>query len=378
MLLSREQLEDREYELLAPYAVHARDSRGREYNETEDPRRTCFQRDRDRIIHCRTSRRLNDKTQVVQHGDHFRSRLTHTLEVTQVSRDISRTIRLNEDLSEAIALAHDLGHTPSGHAGEAVLNNIMKQYGDGFEHNEQSLRVVTALERIHPDFAGLDLTWEIRDGLNKHRTSFDNPQSNDNLMPSLEAQVVNIADEIAYLCHDTDDGLRAGILHLPNLLKDLNLLKRVSATIDPSWPEEFRVQAMVSGMMRFMIEDLLQQTDALLTEADVKNIEQVYNVGRPLVGFSPDFYKECMQLKDYLYKHFYQSDKVSESNKKGQEVIQFLFEKLMDNIELVPVEFRSRLIGEPPHVIVKDYIAGMTDHFALSLYNKLNEDLPTM
>ncbi|MFH1012856.1 MAG: dNTP triphosphohydrolase, partial [Candidatus Peregrinibacteria bacterium] len=216
MIFFREQIEAREKEILAPYAAFSVDSRGREHPESEDPYRTCFQRDRDRVIHSKAFRRLRGKTQVLVagFGDHYRSRLAHSMEVAQIARAICRSLGLNEDLAEAVSLAHDLGHAPFGHAGQDEMNAILQEYGSRFEHNEQSRRIVELLEHKSPDYPGLNLSFEVRDGLIKHRTFYDNPPVTDTLMPSLEAQVANAADEIAYLNHDIDDGLRSGVLTL--------------------------------------------------------------------------------------------------------------------------------------------------------------------
>ncbi len=373
MLLTRVQSEDREIKFLASYALFAKNSKGREYNEHEGDYRTCFQKDRDRIIHSKAFRRLKGKTQVfvAHYGDHYRSRLAHTMEVAQISRDLARMLGLNEDLAETIALAHDLGHTPFGHAGQDTMNELMKDYG-GFEHNEQSRRAVELLEEKKPDFPGLNLTFEVRDGLIKHRTSFDNPNSDDTLMPSLEAQIVNIADEIAYLCHDTDDGLRADILTVDSL-EHLKLWKRAKANIDNNLSKHFFITAMISELMGLMIGDLAENTNRLIKENNIQNVDQVYKSDKQLAAFSPSFYDECMELKEFLYKNFYHSPGVMDYNKKGQGVISFLFDKYMDDPKLLPDDFKSKLDNEEPHILVKDYIAGMTDQFALDLYEKLNK-----
>jgi len=372
MLLKREQIEKQEEKMLAPYAVRSISSQGREYKENEDAYRTCFQRDRDRVIHSKAFRRLKGKTQVfiAHYGDHYRSRLTHTMEVAQLSRDLARMLGLNEDLAETIALAHDLGHTPFGHAGQDTMNELMRDYGQGFEHNEQSRRVVEFLEEKSTDYRGLNLTFEVRDGLIKHRTPFDQPVALDVHMPSLEAQIVNVADEIAYLNHDIDDGLRAGILKREELNR-LAIWKKVQANVDQTLPPPFLISAMISCLIGLMIGDLAHNTDQLIEASGVDDSDSVCNHPKSLAGFSNDFKKECDELKDFLYERFYRSNGVADYNIKGQNVIRFLFKKLMANFQLLPEKIRKNPHGEETHVLVKDYIAGMTDQFALDLYDEL-------
>ena len=324
------------------------------------------------MIHSKSFRRLKGKAQVfvAHYGDHYRSRLTHTMEVAQLSRDIARMLNLNEDLAETIALAHDLGHTPFGHAGQETMDQFMKEHGKGFEHNEQSRRVVESLEEKSPDYRGLNLTHEVRDGLIKHRTPFDQPVTLDSHMPSLEAQVVNIADEIAYLNHDIDDGLRSGILTMDDL-NGLAIWKKVQENVDQTLSQPFLISAMISSLIGLMINDLADNTDRLIGEAKIDNVEQVYKNQKPLCSFSDDFKDSCDELKSFLYEHFYHSNGVSEYNVKGQNVIRFLFKKLMNNFNLLPEKIRKNPHAEETYILVKDYIAGMTDQFALDLFNEL-------
>lgn len=361
MLLKREEIEEREKKILAPYAVKSSESRGREYEEPKDTYRTCFQRDRDRVIHCKSFRRLKGKTQVfvAHYGDHYRSRLTHTMEVAQLSRDIARMLNLNEDLAETIALAHDLGHTPFGHAGQETMNELLQEYGGCFEHNEQSRRIVERLEEKKPDYPGINLTFEVRDGLIKHRTYYDHPSPTDTLMPSLEAQVVNAADEIAYLNHDVDDGLRAGILKKEDL-NELAIYQYVK-----------NAGGQNSNLMSLMVNDLAENTNQLIQESGVKSVDQVYKTKQPLSAFSNAFNKDCIELKNFLYKYFYQFSGVYEYNLKGQDVIRFLFKKLLEDPTLLPEKIRRNPYNEKVYILVKDYVAGMTDRFALNLYQKL-------
>ena len=374
MIITREQIEDRENKTLAPYAVGSSKSKGREYEEPADKYRTCFQHDRDRIIHCKAFRRLSGKTQVfvAHYGDHYRSRLTHTMEVAQISRDIARILGLNEDLAETIALSHDLGHTPFGHAGQDTMNKLMKEYGSQFEHNEQSRRVVEFLEFKKPGFCGLNLTFEVRDGLIKHRTSFDKPTITDTKMPSLEAQIVNIADEIAYLNHDIDDGLRSKILKISDL-EHLSIWQKAKDKVEQKLPADLLIPNMISSVMSLMIEDLAQNTNHLLEEANIQTVEQVCMKSSPLCAFTKQMQNDASELKAFLYENFYKTNSVSERNIKGQEVISFLFKKMMKDFSLVPGKIRCKSDSNETHILVKDYITGMTDQFALDLYEKLSK-----
>jgi len=370
MILTRQQLEEREQKTLASYAVKSAESRGRTYPESEDPYRTVFQRDRDRIIHSKAFRRMRGKTQVfvAHYGDHYRTRLAHSMEVAQLSRDISRTLNLNEDLADTIALAHDLGHTPFGHAGQDEMNEIMKQYGEHFEHNEQSRRVVELLEDKKPDYAGLNLSFEVRDGLMKHRTTFDQPGL-DTLMPSIEAQIVNRADEIAYMNHDIDDGLRSGILKFEDFY-GLRLWEKAKTRIDSSLGLEHRIMALISALISTMVDDLVANTDRLIREHDFKSVDDVNSVKDEIGRFSTEILSHTDELKAFLLKRFYLSDGVAEYNQKGKDVIRFLFEKLYARPRLLPTAHQPSN-NDPLCIVVKDYIAGMTDNFALDLYNEL-------
>ncbi|MFH0820385.1 MAG: dNTP triphosphohydrolase, partial [Candidatus Peregrinibacteria bacterium] len=287
MLFTREQVEQREKQTLAPYAAFAVESRGRQYSEPEDPYRTCFQRDRDRIIHSKTFRRLKGKTQVfvAHYGDHYRSRLAHSMEVAQLSRDIARMLNLNEDLAEAIGLAHDLGHTPFGHAGQDEMDALLKEFGDRFEHNEQSRRIVEFFEEKKPDYPGLNLSFEVLDGLIKHRTTYDLPKITDTLMPSIEAQLVNVADEIAYMNHDIDDGLRSQILKVKDLQK-LALWQHAEKRVR-QMPFGLWVTAITSSFIMLMVNDLAENTHQLISKQGIQRLEDVYKTPEPLSAFSP-------------------------------------------------------------------------------------------
>jgi dGTPase len=248
---------------------------------------------------------------------------------------------------------------------------IMKEYGESFEHNEQSRRVVEFLEEKKPDYRGLNLSFEVRDGLIKHRTSFDSPpDSGDSHMSSLEAQIVNVADEIAYLNHDIDDGLRSGILKIEDL-DSLAIWQKAREGVDANLSEPFFISAMISRLISLMVTDLAENTDRLIEESGVRSVEDVYNAKKELSCFSEDFQKDCKELKDFLYNNFYLSPQVDGVNKKRQEVIWFLFKKMMEDISLLPEKIRQNTHEEENYILVKDYIAGMTDQFALTLYDKL-------
>lgn len=365
MILSKKQLEDNEEKVLAPYAVHSRNSKGRKHPDHDDKQRLPFQKDRDRIIHCRAFRRLKDKTQVfvAHHGDHYRNRLSHSLEVAQVSKGIARSLGLNEDLAEVIALAHDLGHTPFGHAGEFALHEALTAYGLEFEHNEQSRRTVEEIERIYPDFAGLNLSIEVIEGLQKHQTSWDNPKKNAAIRPSLEAQVVNMGDEIAYQNHDVDDGLRAGIFTEEDLQKlalwqmAAELTGKLYGNIEDA---KIRWSRVISKMVGIMITDVCVETNERLEKNGVKNLENVYAASKSLVGFSPELEAANRELKEFLLARFYNHPDTVAPMQKGQETIKRLFAHYMEHPDDLP-RFAA---GAERAAALRDYLAGMTDRFA--------------
>ncbi len=374
MLKTKMQLEEAEKSYLSLYAVTSLKSLGRVYPEREDAFRMCFQRDRDRIIHCKAFRRLKRKTQVFisHYGDHYRTRLTHSLEVAQISRDISRTLGLNEDLAEAIALAHDLGHTPFGHMGEQELDRCLKPFGLHFEHNEQSLRIVETLEHLYPNFHGLNLSKEVREGMIKHETPWDNPKNlhTDNLSrPSLEAQIVNFADEIAYTNHDIDDGLRSGILNFKNLEK-LELLAQVSEDVQRQYGhiEDLKIRRarMVSKMISTMIDDIYEETEKMLKKYAIQSLEDVYKSGIKLVQFSENMDKKVRETGKFLYDKLYLSEKVFKASLHGQKVIRQLFEQYYEHPKFLPKKLVKTIEQDKKkEEVIRDYIAGMTDHFAM-------------
>lgn len=363
-----------EKECLAPWAMKSPDSEGREYPEEEHPYRTCFQRDRDRIIHSNAFRRLEYKTQVfIYHeGDHYRTRLTHSLEGSQIARTIARSLRLNEDLSEAIILAHDLGHTPFGHSGEVILNRLMKEFG-GFEHNRQSLRIVTLLEDRYPEFPGLNLTYEVREGLAKHRSAYDKPNPQANFRKkgsaSLEAQLVNIADEIAYSNHDLDDGLRSGLI----TLKQLNKIELWSENFrnQKSNEEKIQIRQTIRSIINAFVIDLIHQTEENLKLAKIGNVQDIRATKESLVGFSPSFDKKNFELKAFLRENMYKHFRVERMADKAERIMESLFKTYVKNPKILPPEiYEKAKTGEPERTIC-DYIAGMTDRYALEEYKKL-------
>lgn len=349
----RDQMIALEDTVLSSYAVKSKLSKGRAHAEKEDFTRTPFQKDRDRIIHCRAFRRLKMKTQVfvAHYGDHYRTRLTHSLEVSQISRDTARALGLNEDLAETIALAHDLGHTPFGHAGEEALDECMATHGERFEHNEQSRLIVEELEHVYPNFPGLNLTFEVRQGLMKHQTLWD--QNHLKIQgASLEAQVVNLADEIAYLNHDVDDGLRSGILKESDL-KGLKLWDAASNVVEEQYgtikDDSIRWSRTVSKMMGWMIRDLVESAEKEIQARGIGTLDDVYAAHDPLIQFSAEQVEWNRELNDFLMKNLYFHPQVLELSNRGQTIVKDLF-----------VTYSKK---DSP-IQVKDYIAGMTDEFA--------------
>jgi dGTPase len=370
-------LEQRELDMLAPYAVKSGHTGGRLYPEDEHPFRLAFQRDRDRVVHSTAFRRLEYKTQVfVNHeGDHYRTRLTHTLEVAQIARTIARSLRLNEDLTEAIALAHDLGHPPFGHAGEGAMNHLMQPYG-GFEHNQQSLRIVEVLEVRYPDFPGLNLTWETRDGLKKHQPRFRpdaDPRQAIPVGPSLESQVADYADEIAYNNHDIDDGLTSHMIQLEDLAQVplWNEHYRDVAQRFPHAPREVQWRQTVRAIINSLVIDLCSETLAGLQAAQIEGVERVRQSAKRLVTFSPTLEKRNHELKLFLLENLYRHYRVVRMSEKAGRIVQALFQAYMEAPKQLPPGFHRRIATEGQPRVVCDYIAGMTDRFALDEYQKL-------
>ena len=373
----REHLEEREAKELAPYACLSRDSRGRVHPEAEHPYRTVFQRDRDRVIHCTAFRRLEYKTQVfVNHeGDHYRTRLTHTIEVAQISRTLARALDVNEDLAEAIAYAHDLGHTPFGHSGEDALRKLMADHG-GFEHNVHGLRVVDVLEKRYPDFDGLNLTYEIREGIAKHKTSYDCPATSPfdpNERPVLEAQIVQVADAIAYDTHDLDDGLMAGILREDDLCR-LDLWQVAGAAVDRTWPtldHKLRGIQIVRWLINHVVTEVVRHAEKQIRRLGINSVEDVRACAEPVVDFSPEMKAAKAQLESFLFKHVYRHYRVNRMATKAKSFVEQLFTAYVGNPAQLPPEHQAMAEQRGAHQAVCDYIAGMTDRFAQDEYLKL-------
>jgi dGTPase len=375
-MLTRQQLEDIEMQHLAPYAVKSRLSRGRVHPEAEHPYRTAFQRDRDRIIHTSAFRRLEYKTQVFVNyeGDYYRTRLTHTIETAQVARTMARALGANEDLTEAVSLAHDLGHTPFGHSGEAALNELMQGHG-GFNHTDQSLRIVEQLEQRYPAFPGLNLTWEVREGIAKHATEYDLTEAQEyepDTKSSLEGQLVNAADEIAYTTHDLDDGLRSELLRVRDL-RDLQLWQEAFGTLgiqEGSFTEMSRRQ-IVRYLINREVTDVIATINNRLQELKINSPESVRSAPVNLVGFSSEMQRRNRQLKDFLLDRLYRHYRVMRMQVKAQRLIRHLFRAYLNEPRQLPMEIQARFAEESPERVVCDYIAGMTDRFAIQEHRKL-------
>ncbi len=374
--------------LLAPYAVRDSNSRGRAHREPPPTYRSEFQRDRDRIIHCGAFRRLEYKTQVfVNHeGDLFRTRLTHSIEVAQIARAIARTLALNEDLTEAIALAHDLGHTPFGHAGQDALNACMKDHG-GFEHNLQSLRVVDELEERYADFTGLNLMFETREGILKHCAPAKAAELGelgrrflDKRQPSLEAQLTNLADEIAYNSHDVDDGLRSGLISLEQL-REIELFAEhheAVARSSPELPARRVIHEVVRRMIGQQVGDLVETSIARIRAATPADLEAVRAHGEALIAYSDSMRERNLELKRFLRTNLYRHYRVHRMSGKARQVIESLFEAFFGDPRLLPdkAQEQVRLLAETQGEAgraraVADYIAGMTDRYAITEYERV-------
>lgn len=377
-LRTRLEWESLENDTLAPFAQKSGKTKGRRFPEEEHPYRSVYQRDRDRVIHSRAFRRLQYKTQVfVNHeGDHYRTRLTHTTEVAQVSRILARAMRLNEDLAEAIALAHDLGHPPFGHAGETSLNELMKDFG-GFEHNRQSLRIVDKLEKRYPGFEGLNLTWEVREGLMKHRTEADLKASSvDHLenFPSLEAQIADIADEIAYNAHDIDDGLSSGYLTEEELQEAtlwIDCYKETEEVRGPGLDPEIKRYYIVRSIINKLVSDAALHTSEKLEKEGIRSVHDVRGFHSKLVTFSPEIQKKENHLKQFLMAHLYTNYQVEIMHEKANRILSELFTLYRRNPKILPPSTQIKLKEAPLETIVCDYIAGMTDRFAINEYRRL-------
>ena len=353
--------------ILAPYAQRHGASLGREHDERPDPLRSPFQRDRDRIIHTTAFRRLKGKMQVVSpgHGDHYRNRLTHTIEVSQIARDLARQLRLNEDLTETIALAHDLGHPPFGHAGEEALDAKMKSIGRHFEHNEQSLRIVDIFEPRYQNFTGLNLTLEVRLGMQKHASEFDHPHAatlGKIYSPHLESQLVDISDAVAYLSADLEDGLRGGFF----TLQDLDSLELVRAAKEQIPAEEHNFRpSIIRGIMRLLIRSLAQSSADNLTRLNITSLADVQTCPEKIIVFEPEFYQQFRAVKNFLMQRYYCAPEVKMMSIHGKTVVTGIFDYLVHNPDKI-THFDPEA---DKYTQICDFIAGMTDRFADEFYS---------
>ncbi len=368
---------DREDEVLAPYAMHTRASRGRRHPETPHPFRTLYQRDRDRIVHSTAFRRLMHKTQVLvtQTNDHHRTRLTHTLEVTQIARTIARRLGLNEDLTEAIALSHDLGHPPFGHAGEEALDRCMANHG-GFEHNIHALRIVEVLEYRYADFPGLNLSWEVLEAMALHSRRRDAPEVAEFAgvgQPLLEAQVADAADSLAYNAHDVDDALSVGLI-LPEDLQDVTLWRRALEEVQQRHrqmgPEQFQ-PTVIRALINWQVSDLLEHTLGRLRAERIRCVTAVRTFGRPLLEFGPQMQEMKKELEDFLHRRVYHHWRVQRMATKGARIVQALCSEFCRAPQLLPQRYSRRIKDEQPQRTVCDYVAGMTDRYAQDEYLRL-------
>ena len=377
-MFTRKEIEDIESKTLAPYAMKAKDSKGRAFKEEEHPYRTCYQRDRDRIIHSTAFRRLEYKTQVfVNHeGDYYRTRLTHTLEVAQIAVSIARSLGLNPDLTEAIALAHDIGHPPFGHSGEQELHELMKDHG-GFDHNIQGLRVVDLLEERYPDFKGLNLSWEVREGINKHSTPYDSPGVlallEPEKSPTLEAQIVDLADEIAYDNHDIDDGLTSGLIKEEDIC-GIALWKKMRDGISDARPgisDQIRKYQTIRSLINMEVTDLINESEKRIKAFGIDSSESARSVPERVIIFSKELLDERRPLKKFLYDNLYMHHRVVRMADKSRRFLRELFNSYVSNPEQLPPTSSQRIKSEDNYRVVCDYVAGMTDRYALDEYIKL-------
>ncbi len=369
--------------MLAQYAIRDDQTRGRVYPEPEHPYRSPFQRDRDRIIHSRAFRRLEYKTQVfVNHeGDHYRTRLTHSMEVAQITRTVARDLGLNSDLAEALALSHDMGHPPFGHSGQDVLDELMKAYG-GFEHNLQTLRIVEQLEEKYIEFTGLNLTFESREGIVKHSTVYKGMKNQPDTLkrfalddlPPLEAQIVDLCDEIAYNNHDLDDGLESRLLNLDELVEKIPIfgdLFREAKSKHPAAPLKLLINATIINLINLEVTDLIENIKRTIQKEGIQTLEDIRKAPRMLVSFSDQIGDKHRELKVHLYKNLYNHFRVNRMKHKARRILEALFKAYQEDPDLMPLHIRNRMKQDSKERVICDYIAGMTDRFAIDEYMKL-------
>lgn len=377
-MLTRKEIELREERELAPYAMKSNNSRGRKYPEDEHQYRSVYQRDRDRIIHSTAFRRLEYKTQVfVNHeGDYYRTRLTHTIEVSQIARSIARVLNLNEDIAEAISLAHDLGHTPFGHSGEDALKKLMEGHG-GFEHNLHGLRVVDILEQKYPDFPGLNLSWELKESIVKHKSPYTNTslvtEYSTNEQPLLEAQIVDKADSIAYDNHDLDDSLKAGII-TDDALQTVDLWRETQKKVKQKYvirDHDILIAQTIKTLINIEVTDLLENTLSRIKHEGIKSVRDVRDHPGLIVAFSSELSEQKKRLQEFLFQNVYQHYRVARMSDKAKRFLEELFMAFIKNPKQLPIEYQRWIEVAGLYQTVCDYIAGMTDRFAQDEYKKL-------
>jgi dGTPase len=368
--------------MLAPYAVRVEDSRGRRHPEPQHPYRNDFQRDRDRIIHARAFRRLENKTQVFtrRYSDHFRTRLTHTMEVAQISRTIAAALDLNVDLVETLALVHDIGHPPFGHAGEHALDAAMHRHGDFFDHNLQALRIVEDFELRYAEFRGLNLTFEVREGIIKHShdyTAAEHPELSEYLLdlrPPLEAQLIDLTDEIAYTTADLDDGYEAKLLKLDVVRKNVAVFERCFLEVEakyPDAPDKLKFNEALKRVLNRLVTDLIENTQLQVAQSGVATLDELRRYPERLAAFSPVVEQERREAKAFLYKTLYDSKPLLPEKLKAQKIVTETFDYLVTHPDALPPSYQEKVAHEKLVRVVCDYIAGMTDHYVQDVWKKL-------
>ena len=368
--------------MLASYAVRVEDSRGRGHFEPPHPYRNAFQRDRDRIIHSRAFRRLENKTQVFtrRYSDHFRTRLTHTMEVAQISRTIAAALELNVDLSETLALVHDIGHPPFGHAGERALDNAMRRHGDFFDHNLQALRIVEDFELRYAEFRGLNLTFEVREGIIKHShdyTATQHPELSEYLLdlrPPLEAQLIDLTDEIAYTTADLDDGFEAKLLKLDAIRKNVRVFERYFVEVEaryPDAPDKLKFNEALKRVLNRFVTDLIENTKLRVAQSGVTTLDDLRRYPERLAAFSTEVEQERREAKAFLYKTLYDSKPLLPEKVKAEKIVTETFDYLVAHPNALPPSYQEKVTHEKLVRVVCDYIAGMTDHYVQDVWRKL-------
>jgi len=380
MVYNREKLEANEDDTLAPYGIRSSQTRGRHFPDHEPSYRTSFQRDRDRILHTTAFRRFEYKTQVFinYEGDYFRTRLTHTLEVAQIGRTLARALGANEDLVETICLAHDLGHPPFGHSGEVALHRLMKDYG-GFDHNKQSFRIVTKLEQRYEEFAGLNLTWEVLEGIVKHETEYDVSDAREydpDLRGHLEAQLANVADELAYTAHDLDDGLRSGMI-TPAMLSGIEIWEILREGI--KWKDDhlsdLNRHRLIRHLIGLLVSDVINATSEKIRTGKVKSVLDIQKLEYNVAGHSSEMHRRNRELKDFLYNKLYRHYRVVRMAVKAEKTITDLFKAYHDEPTMLDDSFQALIEQRGLERTICDYIAGMTDRYAVEEHQKLFDPL---